>query len=331
MKLYLARLGATLALCLLGSSAFAAGLVPISQVFVFGDSLSDNGNAFALTSGAYPNFPYFPGRVSNGLVWAEPMASDLGVVLTNYAVAGAQTGTGNVNADDFPTLANTGLLSQVGQFASDLGAGMPDTGAIYVVFAGANNFCADCFGPGDDPVPIIQQGVMDVLTAVGTLQAIGAQKFVVFGLPDLGVTPRAIAAGQVIPGIEEQLSLLTDAWNAALFTNLAGLFPTPADQMNLVTIDIAQILRTVVQDPGAFGFTNVTEACLAVGCNTQTLDPALDPDGFLFWDDIHPTRATHALLADIVYEAVLVPVPPAILMFFSAIGLLAWLPRRAVV
>lgn len=325
MTFSLSRLVATPLLCLFAVSASAAGLAPISQIFVFGDSLSDNGNAFALTQGAYPNLPYFPGRVSNGLVWVEPMASDLGVTLTNYAVAGAQTGTVNVNADEYPELTGTGLTTQVGQFTSDLGGGAADPGAIYAVFAGSNNFCGDCFGPGDDPAPIIEAGVTDILTAVGTLAATGAQKFVVFGLPDLGLTPRAIAAGEIIPGIEAQLSQLTDVWNAALFSNLAGLGLGDG----LVTIDTAQVLRDVVADPEAFGLFNVTDACLLVGCNTQTLDPALDPDGFLFWDDIHITRAAHSILADVVYEAVLIPVPPAFLLFASALGLLSWTRRRA--
>lgn len=324
MKFSLTRLGVLAAVFLWAASASAAGLAPITQVFVFGDSLSDNGNAYEATGSGFPaSPPYFPGRQTNGLVWAEPMTNDLGVTLTNYAVAGAQTGTGNVKSDDFPVLAGTGLQTQVGQFVSDLGGGAADPGAIYAVFAGANNFCLTCFTPGvDDPEEFINQGVTEILTAVGTLQATGAQKFVVFGLPDLGLAPRA--AGIPIPGIQDMLSMLTDGWNAALFGNLPGL-----GLPQLVTIDTAQILRDVVANPEAFGLFNVTDACLAVGCNTQTLDPLLDPDGFLFWDDVHPTRATHALLGDIVYEAVLIPVPPAVLLFGSALGLLTWVRRRA--
>jgi phospholipase/lecithinase/hemolysin len=322
MTFSLSRLVATPLLCLFAVSASAAGLAPISQIFVFGDSLSDTGNSFDLTGGAYPSPPtYFDGRLSNGLVWVEPLSSDLGVSFTNYAVAGAQTGTENSTAADYPALAGTGLLSQVGQFTADLGGGMADPGAIYVVFAGSNNFCQTCFTPGvDDPEEFVTQGVTETLTAVGGLLATGAQKIVVFGLPDLGLTPRANA----IPGAAPLLSQLVDAWNTALFGNLAGL-----GVPQLVTIDVAQILRDVVADPGAFGFTNVTEACLAVGCNTQTLDPALDPDGFLFWDDIHPTRATHALLADIVLEPAVIPLPAAAWLFGTALGWLGWLKRRA--
>ena len=44
----------------------------ISGIVVFGDSLSDNGNFFALTG--QPAKPYFKGRVSNGIVWVEHLA-----------------------------------------------------------------------------------------------------------------------------------------------------------------------------------------------------------------------------------------------------------------
>ena len=113
MKVALTRLGALAAVLLWATSASAAGLAPISQIFVFGDSLADTGNAFEATGGGLPPSPtYFNGRVTNGLVWVEPMASDLGVSITNYAVAGAQTGTGNVNSGLFPVLDNTGLQTR---------------------------------------------------------------------------------------------------------------------------------------------------------------------------------------------------------------------------
>jgi phospholipase/lecithinase/hemolysin len=323
MNLSLTRRGAAVILYLWTACASAAGLAPISEVFVFGDSLSDTGNLFDATGGGKPlSPPYYNGRFSNGLVWSELMSSDLGVTLTTYAVGGAQTGTGNVYADDFPAAADTGLQNQVSTFQSDVG-GSADPGALYVVFAGSNNFCPTCFIPGvDDPVAFVNEGVAGILTAVANLQAVGAQKFLVFGLPDLGLTPRAAAIP--IPGIQEQLSMLTDGWNAALFGSLPGL----GLGNGLVTFDTAAVLRAAVADPEAFGLFNVTDACLAVGCNTQTLDPLLDPDGFLFWDDIHPTRATHAILADFAYQGVLVPVPPAVLLFASALGLLGWVRHR---
>src|SRR6266705_841732 len=72
---------------------------PYSNVFVFGDSLSDAGNVFVATGGAVPvSPPYFQGRFSNGPTYAADLATRLGVQATpsllggtNFAFGGAWT------------------------------------------------------------------------------------------------------------------------------------------------------------------------------------------------------------------------------------------------
>jgi phospholipase/lecithinase/hemolysin len=55
----------------------------ISELYVFGDLLSDTGNLFRATSEAsgegFPPPPFFEGRYSNGELWVEGLASELGV------------------------------------------------------------------------------------------------------------------------------------------------------------------------------------------------------------------------------------------------------------
>ena len=69
-----------------------------SQIVVFGASLSDNGNAATVVPGLFPGAPYYPGRASNGLLWIDVVAADLGNEVkpfvnggTNYAVGGSRT------------------------------------------------------------------------------------------------------------------------------------------------------------------------------------------------------------------------------------------------
>ena len=57
-----------LASCALSFASVGVHAGPYSQMVVFGDSLSDNGNVFAATGGAQPVFPYLPGRFSDGQV-----------------------------------------------------------------------------------------------------------------------------------------------------------------------------------------------------------------------------------------------------------------------
>src|SRR5690242_20274022 len=56
-----------------------------SGVQAFGDSLTDNGNLFALTRAIQPvppSPPYFDGRFSNGPVWVEQLMPRLGLPST---------------------------------------------------------------------------------------------------------------------------------------------------------------------------------------------------------------------------------------------------------
>src|SRR5260370_31987320 len=54
----------------------SAGLV--ANLVVFGDSLSDTGNAALATSGALPNPAlYYQGRLSNRPIWADRLATYL--------------------------------------------------------------------------------------------------------------------------------------------------------------------------------------------------------------------------------------------------------------
>ena len=50
-----------------------------SEIITFGDSLVDTGNFSLATGGAIPPAPlYFNGRFSNGPVWVEQLANQLG-------------------------------------------------------------------------------------------------------------------------------------------------------------------------------------------------------------------------------------------------------------
>ena len=95
--------------CLRSIVLFVCLLFPIeasaqgfSNMYIFGDSLSDTGNRATVT-GDFPA-PFFMNRVSNGQVAVEVLATSLGLsadasrhlvgpaVGTNYAVAGARAG-----------------------------------------------------------------------------------------------------------------------------------------------------------------------------------------------------------------------------------------------
>lgn len=260
--------------CFLGGLPDAARAVSFSELYVFGDSLSDTGNLFELTGGSTPpSPPYFQGRFSNGPVWVEYLADDLELPCnpsTNFAFGGA-TASGGTPVPD--------LLEQVALFQGALGGGSADPNALYIVWAGANDYNRG--GVSNPTVPV--GGIAD---AIATLAGLGAQQFLVGNLPDLGALPEARLRPGVTP---EELNLLTQAHNQTLANTLGDLNRNPGIDATL--LDINALFREVSARPSEFGFTNTTDACLGP---TGLCDK---PENFLFWDGVHPTTTAHETVA----------------------------------
>ena len=183
----------------------AAGIA-FSNIFVFGDSLSDTGNVTAVTGGLIPGAPYFQGRASNGPLYVDVLAAGLGLSLTpsrvdttgdgigdgnNFAYGGART-----NIYPFP-FDGRSLLGQLQEFQA---RGQPiDPSALFVVFGGANNVqdalrtAAQALAAGQNPSIVlaaaaaaIDQGAADIETILTMLGDLGATQFLIPNLPNVG-------------------------------------------------------------------------------------------------------------------------------------------------
>ena len=123
-------------------------------------------------------------------------------------------------------------------------------------------------------------------------------------LPLLGLVPRN--NGDAVRSASA--SAATAQFNAALAAELDRLEAGHAD-LTLYRLDVAGLFADIVADPAAYGLGNVTDpAAPGLQLGDQAYDTSLlvpDPDHYLFWDDLHPTRAGHALLG----RASLVAVP----------------------
>ncbi|NET28347.1 SGNH/GDSL hydrolase family protein [Okeania sp. SIO1I7] len=260
-----------------------------SDIYVFGDSLSDTGNAFAATGGLLPpSPPYFEGRISNGPLWIETLAPQLELTSNpslNFAVNGATTGfvnsTNNLLPEGTPPLL-IGLQTQIDNFIAETPETDPD--ALYVVWAGANDYLGGS-------TQGVQSSVGNLSVAVNKLASIGARNFMLPNLPDLGLTP----FGQSLPPEQQQgLSLLSDGHNSGLAAASQILEQDP--NINIISPDFRTIFDDVIVNPTDFGFTNVTDNFLASG--------AINPDDFLFFDDIHPTTNAHNFVADTAIKSI---------------------------
>ncbi len=287
------------------------------EIYVFGDSLSDTGNVFNATGGIIPpSQTYFNGRFSNGPIWVEYLASDLGLKLnlnTNFAYGGATTGSKNIGIASLP-----GLQQQVNSFTSANPSANPN--ALYVIWAGTNDYLDYFFG--DIPNPT--QAVNNLSVAVTALAAVGAKDFVVVNLPDLGNFP-------VIGGNNQDSSLLstfTNAHNSGLTINLNFLSQQLSSDINIIPLDVNSLFNRIIAAPGEFGFTNVTESCVGdlsvVPINVPKQPVNCEPDKFLFWDQVHPTTSAHRLIGELAFSAVK-PVPvsePSVVLGMLVLGVL---------
>jgi thermolabile hemolysin len=266
---------------------------PIDEVYVFGDSLSDTGSVFEASGGLYPpDPPYFQGRYSNGRVWIEYLTDRLQLAaaqIHNLAYGGATTGL-NPRAENSADSANfvPSLVSQVAFLtqANQRAEQTLNPDALYVLWAGANDYLQGGTGiPASVPVANITE-------AIESLINLGAQRFLVANLPDLGQLPGTRDRSE-----SEALSTLTQTHNQQLQQFLISLSQQDAD-LQVVLLDVEQLYQEVLLNPDPFGFTNATDACFS---SSQGICD--NPDRFLFWDSIHPTTTAHRRLADTAFTA----------------------------
>ena len=314
---------AAFALALLGSAPASAG--PYSSLVVFGDSLSDDGNKAAaglydpaqvITGNGYvPSSTYASHVYSNGPVWATDFASLIGVPLlpsllggTDFAFGGATTGTPGSGPGGFPY----SLLVQAGQYLGATG-NHASSSALYVVAGGGNDVrsALAAIGAGADPFATIASTANSFVANIGTivdeLQAAGAQHIIVWDTPNVGLAPAVVAGGG-----SSFATLLAGAMNTALANRLAG-------EAGVSTFDIFGLGTDIAAHPALYGFTNVTDACVAVlGANCNQ---------YAYWDGIHPTAAAHLQIAAAL-AVVAVPEPETWALLVGGMALLGWRSRR---
>jgi outer membrane lipase/esterase len=293
-------------------AAFAQNRTFTSQ-YSFGDSLSDSGNLYLATSRTQPpSPPYFQGRFSNGPTFVEQLGQTMIPSVSvsargpnrNFAFGGANAGAGG---------AVPNLALQIGAYTQQGNPAAPTD--LFTVWAGANDLIGVLSSPTTpfNPSAIDAAGAAAAQAAVAGVQSLvglGAKNIVVLGLPNLGATPRSLAAGGPGgPGATFGLRA-TNAFNNELVARLRTLSAAAPD-VNLVYLDPAVALESVFRDPARFGFTNTTSYVLApsaAGANTE---------GYVYFDDIHPTTKTHALLASLVTEMLN---PEPMVGFASTVG-----------
>lgn len=299
--------------------ATAASAVPISAIYILGDSLSDQGNmkrATEIIGAPAPVLPdpahYFDGRFSNGPVYADYLAGALGKALepsivggTNFSYGGARMGYNTVESQaggGFPDgLFPWSLNAEVQAFRS---RGYDDPNGLYIVFSGSNDV-ADILRQGLDPTVAIPQVVAGIVGAVHAVRDANARRVLVANVPDLGLTPLFLSMD---PAVTAAATGVSASYNAALHAALQAI-----SGIEILEFDTFGYLQELVADPGRLGITETQAPCYNgfVSPNPQPVECSNAAD-FLFWDVIHPTTQVHAEIANRMLA--LVPEPATLLL-----------------
>jgi outer membrane lipase/esterase len=277
------RLGLALATAMLvAGCSDTPSYYKYSQVVVFGASLSDTGNVFAATGGASPGPApfYFGGRWSNGPLWIENVAAELGKTVTrssaggtNFAYGGAKTcGIAGV------TSAVPDMCTQVAIFLGATG-GRADGEALYVIDAASvgNNMLAVLGSGGAIPNSAITAAApADTSAMMQQLYNAGARRFLVTNVPDVGATPYVKSLGA---DASAGATALSSGFNAGLSSAMTGFKATNGG---------AKVAIADFNGTSAAGLANTTAPCL----NPTTFVICSAPDTYQYWDPFHPTAAT---------------------------------------
>ncbi|XP_078434609.1 GDSL-like Lipase/Acylhydrolase superfamily protein [Wolffia australiana] len=308
----------------------------VPAMFIFGDSLIDNGNNNDLASFAKAN--YYPygidfaggptGRFSNGYTVVDEIAELLGLPLipahsqvtsvedalhgVNYASAAAGildiTGQNFVGRIPFNQQIHN-FESTRNQLTARLGAARAASSiarCIFFVGMGSNDYLNNYLLPnyatrlqynGEQYAELLVQQYSRQLTRLYNL---GARRFVLTSVGSLACIPSILAQtpfSRCNFGVDE----LVIPFNARV-RQMVDQFNSNLPGARFSLINVFGIFRGILSNPFAYGFSVIDRGCCGVGRNRGQITclpmetPCLNRNQYVFWDAFHPTSAVNIIL-----------------------------------
>jgi len=296
------------------ATAFASGpaAAQFSNMFFFGDSLTDAGSF-------KPVMPPGTGlwTTNPGPIWAQAFGSRYGFNITPANQGGTDYAQGYARVTQ-PVLPSTpapfNTAVPISTQVSQAVAKGIDGNALYTVEGGYNDMFTQLglLQAGQITSAQLQANVALAATQlaqqVGILKANGANYLVAFNTYDWGKSPYGTSFGAATSAqISAVNGLFNSTFNAAL--NQAG--------GNVIRVNVQALFSEVLSNPAAYGFTNTTvPACgttPSVLCTPANLVAPNAATTYLFSDDVHFTTAGYALMAQTVASMIEGPMQMAAL------------------
>jgi phospholipase/lecithinase/hemolysin len=306
--------------------------VTIDKIVTFGDSLSDNGNIYTFTRAAHKvlpvvpiipqNPPYHEGRFSNGNVWVELLAHAMDVRLVDHAYGGSWI----ESVWDSSQIVPFSLSQQVNFYLVENVLDFHKDRHLFVIWSGANDYLQG----REDIEYATDNSVKELKKNMESLIYHNARTLLVLTLPDLSQLPEIMQKG---PDAVLTAKKLSETHNRKLLAMIDDL-RKKNDKAKIVVVDIMPYFRDAILHPENFRLKNVKDACFGGGyyldpklMNMQEVKAAKDinldlmtnvslrtaymnaklallgnnvceaPDEYMFWDQVHPTRIIHQVIA----------------------------------
>jgi phospholipase/lecithinase/hemolysin len=279
--------------------------------------------------------PYYQGRFSNGPVWIEMLAKKLNLSpeakaqFENFAYGGSWVESFNESLQKFPM----DLTSEVNHYLGNASHShdLYRDRHLYVIWGGGNDYL-----DGRRDLEFATTNTVNIINNnIHTLIQDGAKYFLILNLPDLGLTPSANAKGSDFVSQLSELSRLHNTKLATLLLQERNNHPG----IKLMTVDIAGIFKELMLNPERYQILNTKQPCYNNGYNLAKKDfttskefkalqegnintqhnpsleavfmtslqsalgyePCPNPNQYLFWDQVHPTKIMHAFIAQAAF------------------------------
>lgn len=297
-----------------------------------------------------PENPYWKHHFSNGMVWNEDLAKKVGLDLRdpneyyNNAYGGSwaatydhQLTTWNLIRHPILSIKNliTGKLIPPSYglevTAYLLNFGKADPAKTYFIFAGSNDYLnmlnfEDNYNPAY-MTKYVDYVLKDISYSTKRLINAGAKKVVIFGVPDVGITPRFNQTADA-----EFVSKACNWHNERLQAKIAK-WKKAYPEVKFTFVHTQQVFASLFKKAQSHGITNTHDACIDAplpgyaftkaapahkafgnnyvleyaqymmkpdgqgGFKAAAVDMCSEPSEYAFWDQVHPTKAVHLALA----------------------------------
>jgi outer membrane lipase/esterase len=275
------------ALALGCAGAAMAADAPLTSVYVFGDSMSDNG---AYAASAPPGAGAF--TTNPDLMWDElvtnalklPTLTPHNVAGTNYAEGGARVAVTSPLQRGGPDITRTPVVTQVDNFFNS--GGTLDSHSLVMIVAGGNDVFATLANG-----PAYSAGDIQDLTSAANALAEQLTR-----IKDAG-------AGVVITESIPQFDVYNQLYKRAL----------AAAKPNVLFFDLYKLVAQIEADPSRYGIVNTTDQACNVGkieaylCTPALLVTPNANQTYLFTDSVHFTGAGQQMEAEGVLSVLLAP------------------------